>query len=353
MAMNRREALARIGGIIGAGWLGGHAIAQNSNGLTTATQSALTPPSPSPGQSFSVAHITDVHIYEQKGAQAWFAKCLHDIQSHPSKPIMIINTGDTVMEVLDADRQRAEKLWAIWESVTKQELSLPIRHALGNHDYWAYKLGTDNPYKDDKLYGAGMAMQALGMEKLYDSFQLGNWEFILLDTIHPAVGKEANGWEARLDDEQFEWLKQRLEALPNDRPAAVYSHIPIVQIASMEMMKPNDKNRYAFNPDAMLRDARRVIDLFEKHPNVKLCLSGHIHLRDRVELANVTYICDGAVSGGWWNGPRRTTEAGYSITTFHPDGTFDHSYHGYGWDDSHLEKKAAFHPITGEIINLA
>jgi 3',5'-cyclic-AMP phosphodiesterase len=47
-------------------------------------------------------------------------------------------------------------------------------------------------------------------------------------------------------------------------------------------------------------DARRIVELFHQHKNVKLCLSGHIHLFDRVLYNGVTYICDGAVCGRWW-----------------------------------------------------
>jgi len=51
-------------------------------------------------------------------------------------------------------------------------------------------------------------------------------------------------------------------------------------------------------------DAAKIKDLFAKHKNVKLCLSGHLHLVDRVDYNGVTYLCDGAVCGGWWKGPR-------------------------------------------------
>jgi hypothetical protein len=49
-----------------------------------------------------------------------------------------------------------------------------------------------------------------------------------------------------------------------------------------------------------------------------------MHLRDRVELTGVTYICDGSVCGQWWQGPRMNADPGYSIVTFHPDGKFDY-----------------------------
>ena len=73
---------------------------------------------------------------------------------------------------------------------------------------------------------------------------------------------------------------------------------------------------------------------------VKLCLSGHVHLNDRVEMgvpgapadgAKVTYICDGAVCGSWWDGRKAQCDEGYGVVDLYDDGTFEHRYVAYGW----------------------
>ena len=63
--------------------------------------------------------------------------------------------------------------------------------------------------------------------------------------------------------------------------------------------------------DAYLRE------LFKKHGNVKLCLSGHMHLNDRCDVDGVSYICDGAVSGAKWKGSKRQTAEGYGLIDPH------------------------------------
>lgn len=78
-------------------------------------------------------------------------------------------------------------------------------------------------------------------------------------------------------------------------------------------------------------DARRIKDLFVRHPNVRLCLSGHLHLVDRVEYLGVTYLCNGAVSGAWWKGNHQECEPGYALIDLHNDGSFEHRYVTYGW----------------------
>lgn len=339
MAINRREALARISALFGGGWLASNALGQtpSSRQLTTAGAALASPPD---GKPFTIAHITDVHMYSQNGAEKWFAECLQKIQSHESKPALIVNTGDSIMDSLLAERKQADALWALWSKVLKNDVSVPMRHCLGNHDYWGLGRATKEPaLKEDEMFGAALAMHALGMERLYDSFDFGSWRIITLNSIDPALGEHPSGWMARLDDTQFEWLKQDLASTSADRPVIIFSHVPILQICTMQFRKPKEDGTYGWNINQMHGDARRLIDLFNKHPNVKLCVSGHMHLRDRIEMVDATYICAGAVSGNWWKGDRYRTEPGYSLITLHPDGKFDFNYTGYGWNDSAMEKK--------------
>jgi hypothetical protein len=42
----------------------------------------------------------------------------------------------------------------------------------------------------------------------------------------------------------------------------------------------------------MHTDFFRIKELFNKYPNVKNCLSGHIHLEDEVDYNNIKYFCN-------------------------------------------------------------
>ncbi len=336
--MNRRDALARLGALM-AGGLVATSKAFGNTTQTAAIDTATTAPAVASGQPLTIAHITDVHLYEKNGSEKWFAECLHHIQSNPKKPAFIVNTGDSVMDALKADRARVDMLWKLWRDTLQRENSLPVYHCLGNHDHWglAQDSGAD---KTDPLYGKKHGLENIGLEKPYYSFNHGDWHFVALDSVSPDPTHQA-GWIGKLDDEQFAWLEQDLAAVPKDRPVLLYSHLPILHVCWMRMQKPDENMAYHMGPHGSIGDARRVIDLFSKHPNVKLCFSGHIHLLDRIELAGVTYICDGAVSGGWWNGFRLDVPNGYSLTTLNPDGTFEYEYVTYGWNDSRVEKKEA------------
>ena len=94
-------------------------------------------------------------------------------------------------------------------------------------------------------------------------------------------------------------------------------------------MQDNIVNSWEMLGGDMHTDTAAIINLFYKHPNVKLCLSGHIHLRDKVVYNNVTYLCDGAVSGAWWKGNLRETAPGYGLIDLYEDGSFEEQYLHY------------------------
>ena len=72
---------------------------------------------------------------------------------------------------------------------------------------------------------------------------------------------------------------------------------------------------------------------------MKLCISGHIHLIDRVDYNNITYLCNGAVCGKWWRGTYQESPPGYALIDLYNDGSFAHQYIAYGWAKEKKSKK--------------
>jgi hypothetical protein len=70
----------------------------------------------------------------------------------------------------------------------------------------------------------------------------------------------------------------------------------------------------------MHSDFFQLKQLFLKHPNIKVCIGGHIHLQDELEYLGVKYYCNGAVSGGWWKGPYQEFEPAYAVMELFNDG---------------------------------
>lgn len=73
-------------------------------------------------------------------------------------------------------------------------------------------------------------------------------------------------------------------------------------------------------------DARAIINLFANYPQVKLCLSGHLHLQDKVVYNGVSYYCNGALCGNWWKGNYQYTKPGYATVDLYADGSFEVNY---------------------------
>ena len=112
---------------------------------------------------------------------------------------------------------------------------------------------------------------------------------------------------AGLGDEQFDWLKSDLAAVAPVTPVMIVSHIPIYSIAVLNGDLKDETGATRVPKGGMHTDYKRLKDLFRRHRNVKLAVSGHLHLNERIEYAGMTYLCNGAVSGDGWKGPTSTS----------------------------------------------
>jgi hypothetical protein len=125
------------------------------------------------------------------------------------------------------------------------------------------------------------------------------------------------------------WLKNELNSIPSFKPVLIVSHIPILAACIFFDGKRFENNQWNVPGRWMHEDAYELKNLFLKHPNVKLAISGHIHLLDKVEYNGVTYCCNGAVSGAWWAGNYQQTKPGYAIIDLYADGRFTNQYTPY------------------------
>ncbi|QJD95443.1 metallophosphoesterase [Mucilaginibacter robiniae] len=299
--MKRRSALKSIGGAM----------------LMPAIASAI--PLADKRPVLRIAHITDVHLKNDLGAPAKFVQCLHHVQRQTPKVDLILNGGDMVFDMNKESIITIDAQWKLMHQLTKAECSLPIHYILGNHDIW-----WNESDKGQALYGKQYSLEQLQLSKPYYSFIKTGWKFIMLDSVHLDI--DGTWYIGKLGDEQFAWLENELNQT-YDMPVLVMSHIPI--LTATNLIEDNIVNKWVMLGGDMHTDTSKIIQLFYKHPNVKLCLSGHIHLREKLIYNHVTYICNGAVSGAWWKGNRRETAPGYGLLELYADGSFDEQYISY------------------------
>ncbi len=317
--ISRRGLIGSVAGL-SAGVVGASMLGESTLAAVTA---------PGRRASLRIAHLTDLHIQPERAAAEGVAACLRHVQAHASKPDLIITGGDTIMDSFEADEARTTTQWDLWSRVIRAECSLPVLSVVGNHDIWGWNKGKSRTRGSEARWGKKWVCEQFARDKTYASTERAGWRIILLDSTQ--VDKDdANGYDAFLDEEQFNWLDGELKSAGNT-PVLIVSHIPILSVTVFHGIKPDNKGDLKVSGGLMHTDFERLRALFAKHRNVKLCLSGHMHLLDRCELDGVTYICGGAVSGGWWKGNHKTCQPGYGVTELRDDGTFTYEYLPYGW----------------------
>ncbi|WP_018618044.1 metallophosphoesterase family protein [Spirosoma luteum] len=269
------------------------------------------------------AYVGDTHILPETKPMTGVAKCLHQVQQQRDKPAFILHGGDVIMDALKEDRAKVQQQWDAWHSVMKAENSLPVEYCIGNHDIW----GFDNA-KNDPLYGKKWAVDQMQISGRYRSFAKSGWHFIILDSVQPRP--DGNWYTGGIDPEQLEWLKGELARIDAKTPILVMSHIPIVSVTAFAFPTNVKEGSWQIPGGIALPDAAQLITLFSKHPNVKACLSGHMHLLDQAVYNGVTYLCNGAVSGNWWKADTyQQTHAGYALFDLYDDGTVERTYLPY------------------------
>jgi len=274
-----------------------------------------------------IAHLTDIHVQPERKADQGLAACLRHVQNLKDKPEILLTGGDTVMDSFATDEARTRLQWELWQKVIKNECSLPVESCLGNHDVWGWNKKASRTDGSEPLWGKKWALEVFDVSRPYRSFNRAGWHFVILDSTFP----EGDGYVARLDDEQFEWLAADLAGVEAHTPMLVMSHMPILAPSAFLCGEREKSGDWVVPRSYMHIDARRIKDLFLKHPKVKVCLSGHLHLVDRAEYAGVTYYCNGAVSGAWWRGDHYECQPGYAAIDLFDDGTSERRYVTYGW----------------------
>jgi Icc protein len=272
-----------------------------------------------------MAHLSDIHLKPGLIPEAGMAKAFQHAQSLKPKVDFVMNGGDSIMDALDADKQKTQIQWDLFNNLLKKENSLPIYHCIGNHDVWGWFIKENKP-DQDRLYGKVWVVENLQMKNRYYSFTKDKWHFIVLDStqLNPA-----GGYIGKLDEPQLEWLKQELNT-SKDKFICFVSHIPILSICAGLFFDKNQPNGdLLIQRNLMHSDFLILKKLFIQYPNIKVCISGHIHLQDELNYLGIKYYCNGAVSGNWWKGAFQEFAPAYAVMEFYPDGTCKRTMNQY------------------------
>jgi 3',5'-cyclic AMP phosphodiesterase CpdA len=258
------------------------------------------------------------------------AACLRHVQTLADKPALILSGGDHVMDCVRQPRERTRVQWELWQRISQAENSIPVRSCIGNHDIWGWNKSKSGATGSEPDYGKKWACDVLGLDRPYYSFDQAGWHFIALDGVQP--GDIEGAFYGGLDEAQLDWLAQDLASVPRTTPVLIWSHIPIVSALGPLINSKAPKTKpIPIEAGHIHWDAVQILGLLTKHPNVKACLSGHLHRIDHVELKGIHFYCNGAVCGAWWRGKNDGFDEGYTLVDLFDDGTVECQYTTYGW----------------------
>lgn len=286
--------------------------------------------------------MSDMHIEpDAPGSQArhsaqGFIAALDSVKQLSPQPQFIVTGGDHIMDALERPLDDVRRQWELYRSTVAAHCAYRTYPVIGNHDVFGWM--TDAVPPETPGYGKSLACQMLGLTKPYYSFDIpgsptdpsapGGWHIVVLDNTQPCP----RGYFGGLDGSQTQWLARDLAAVPPGRHIAVVSHIPILSVCAQHFFAPEQRVDFWKIYDVFVHhDSRDLVDLLARH-KVKLCISAHIHMLDRIEFRGITFICDGSISGDWWRGPFRGFPQGYGVFDLYDDGTFQHQYLPYERD---------------------
>ena len=267
-----------------------------------------------------LAHLSDVTVQPERRANDGLIACLRHVQNLRDPPQLILSGGATLPQ------------WDLWRSILKQECSLPVHHCVGNHNtslWWERRLNIhcgETNYDMFGLPGRYWSFDAWKSKGPGNSGGGAGWHFIVLDSLQPSGH---DGYLAFIDKEQLDWLQRELQNTPVTTNVLILSHIPILTAAAPIWAKPDEDDSRVSGSFVHL-DCERLTQLFAQHPGVKLCLSGDLHVVDRVDYNGVTYLRNGAVSGVWWKSWHKGCDEGYAVIDLFDDGSFQREYITYG-----------------------
>ena len=283
------------------------------------------------------AHPTDIHVEPELGGAKGMTQALQHMMRMKDPPRMILTGGDLPMDTASSNHARSASLWNLFNKILADNVpaSVPVHHTIGNHDIWGRFKTRCDATGNEPYFGKKWFLENFHYPKTYYSFDQAGWHFIVLDSFD--MDPTGSQYSSRIVGEQLAWLNADLAATPAAKPVVVVTHVPIISASNFFDSGDKPDPGPDLGPDIMIKRTRMHVDrrmfdaLFQKYRNVKLCLSGHLHQYDRAEYNGVTYICDGAVCGNKWRGPRRHTPEGYGLIDLYADGSFVHHYVQYGW----------------------
>ena len=213
--------------------------------------------------AFSDMHYSDVQMEGERNRPMSLEKVKRALSEHLDECDFVVNFGDTAD--LFGNGKPQTLLWEETADVLKN-CGREYYCLIGNHD----------TSTDKRTW-----VEIMNMPSRYYSFNHGSYKVLVLDPNqndekNPFPSEEIKWAYCYIDDEQFEWMKNEIEAAKEE--VIIFTH---------ELLILNERNN---DDDHVIRNREKVIDLIEKSGKVKAVFSGHYHYGDRACHNGIDYV---------------------------------------------------------------
>jgi len=279
--------------------------------------------------------LGDIHLARRTNDQEQFKSFVKDMNAFVSSvagPVYALTLGDMTWD----------KYWKANSYGYKEYLNedakglknITVYHTIGNHDHSMFAIGDYNTVAEYKKV----------MAPTYYSFNIGNVHYVVLDDVLCTNGgpdgthteKDDKGnvgyarkYDAKIDDQQLEWLKKDLSYVSTATPLVVTMHIPLYNASGSNKME----------------NASDFAKILSPYSQVQL-FTAHTHVIYNVDKSSSNHIFEhnaGSVCGTWWWTGKETpgihigqdgSPGGYSVVKV--NGTsFSWQYKGTGYEIDH------------------
>ena len=235
------------------------------------------------------------------------------------QPDIVIGGGDYITDGFEFSAATVAPRWNVFMDFYNA-IKPPKYLTIGNHDLvGAIPKDGSEPQADPKA----IYREKFRLEKSYHSFDFGGFHFMMLDSVQ-VIGGEYK-YRGFIDDVQQKWIVDDLARIDPAAPIIVCLHIPLLTT----FYQARKGATFAALPNRVMVNYREVLALFESY-NLRLVLQGHLHVKERIEWRDTTFIMGGAICGKWWRGPWQGTPEGFAMVTISAD-KIDWNYIAYGW----------------------
>lgn len=246
-------------------------------------------PKANSGESRTIIHITDTHLYAEADGR------LHGVNTRASLAAVLAVIGaaevpDLLLATGDLAQDESEAAYRMLADAVRP-LGVPMLALPGNHD------------RTERMRSAFAGSTI----RLDHSFDLDGWRIVSLDS---AVAGQPGG---RLATAELERLEAALDGC--GRHALIGLHHPPLPVGAAWL-------------DAMgLANADALFAVLDRHPCAQAVLAGHVHQETRAERNGVRYFTTPSTAVQYTAGAERPVvdhaPPGYRRVTLHPDGTLD------------------------------